>query len=50
VVVVEEFVARVFAGGKVTVPGRLRELFGVENGRLERIMKEYEVYVKETER
>jgi bifunctional DNA-binding transcriptional regulator/antitoxin component of YhaV-PrlF toxin-antitoxin module len=32
VVVVEEFVVRVFAGGKVTVPRRLRELFGVEDG------------------
>jgi len=49
-VVVEEFVVRVFAGGKVTVPRRSRELFGVEHGRLERIMKEYEVCVKETER
>jgi bifunctional DNA-binding transcriptional regulator/antitoxin component of YhaV-PrlF toxin-antitoxin module len=29
---VEEFVARVFAGGKVTVPKRLRELLGVEDG------------------
>jgi bifunctional DNA-binding transcriptional regulator/antitoxin component of YhaV-PrlF toxin-antitoxin module len=28
----EEFVARVFKGGKVTVPKRLRELFGVEDG------------------
>lgn len=28
----EEFVARVFAGGKVTVPRRLRELFEVEDG------------------
>jgi len=32
VVVVEEFVARVFNGGKVTVPKRLRELLGVEDG------------------
>jgi hypothetical protein len=32
VVVVEEFVARVFTGGKVTVSRRLRELFGVEGG------------------
>jgi bifunctional DNA-binding transcriptional regulator/antitoxin component of YhaV-PrlF toxin-antitoxin module len=32
VVVVEEFVVRVFKGGKVTVPKRLRELFGVEDG------------------
>jgi bifunctional DNA-binding transcriptional regulator/antitoxin component of YhaV-PrlF toxin-antitoxin module len=32
VVVVEEFVARVFQGGKVTVPKRLRELLGVEDG------------------
>jgi len=30
VVVVEEFVVRVFKGGKVAVPKRLRELFGVE--------------------
>jgi len=29
---VEEFVARVFAGGKVTVPKRLRELFDVKDG------------------
>jgi len=29
---VEEFVARVFKGGKITVPKRLRELFGVEDG------------------
>lgn len=28
----EEFVARVFSGGKVTVPRRLRELLGVEDG------------------
>jgi len=28
----EEFVGRVFTGGKVTVPRRLRELFGVEDG------------------
>jgi len=32
VVVVEEFVVRVFKGGKVTVPKRLRELLGVEDG------------------
>jgi bifunctional DNA-binding transcriptional regulator/antitoxin component of YhaV-PrlF toxin-antitoxin module len=32
VVVVEEFVVRVFKGGKVTVPKRLRELFRVEDG------------------
>jgi len=32
VVAVEEFVARVFKGGKVTVPKRLRELFGIEDG------------------
>jgi len=32
VVVVEEFVVRVFKGGKITVPKRLRELFGVEDG------------------
>ena len=31
VVVMEEFVVRVFKGGKVTVPKRLRELFGVED-------------------
>ncbi|NIR87326.1 hypothetical protein GWO13_07065 [Candidatus Bathyarchaeota archaeon] len=29
---VEEFVARVFGGGKVTVPKRVRELLGVEDG------------------
>jgi bifunctional DNA-binding transcriptional regulator/antitoxin component of YhaV-PrlF toxin-antitoxin module len=28
----EEFVARVFTRGKVTVPIHLRELFGVEDG------------------
>lgn len=28
----DEFVARVFAGGKVTVPRRLRELFNIEDG------------------
>jgi bifunctional DNA-binding transcriptional regulator/antitoxin component of YhaV-PrlF toxin-antitoxin module len=28
----EEFVVRVFKGGKVTVPKRLRELFDVEDG------------------
>jgi len=32
VVVLEVFVARVFQGGKVTVPKRLRELLGVEDG------------------
>ena len=32
VVVVEEFVVRVFKGGKVTVPKRLRELLEVEDG------------------
>jgi bifunctional DNA-binding transcriptional regulator/antitoxin component of YhaV-PrlF toxin-antitoxin module len=32
VVVMEEFVVRVFKGGKVTVPKRLRELFRVEDG------------------
>lgn len=32
VVVMEEFVARVFKGGKVTVPKRLRELFNVRDG------------------
>jgi bifunctional DNA-binding transcriptional regulator/antitoxin component of YhaV-PrlF toxin-antitoxin module len=31
VVAVEEFVARVFKGGKVTVPKRLRELFDVND-------------------
>ena len=29
---VEEFVARVFQGGKVTVPKRVRELLDVEDG------------------
>jgi len=28
----EEFVVRVFTGGKVTVPKQLRELFDVEDG------------------
>ena len=28
----EEFVARVFKDGKVTIPKRLRELFRVEDG------------------
>jgi bifunctional DNA-binding transcriptional regulator/antitoxin component of YhaV-PrlF toxin-antitoxin module len=28
----EEFVVLVFTGGKVTVPRRLRKLFGVEDG------------------
>jgi hypothetical protein len=28
----EEFVVRVFSGGKVTVPKRFRELFGVDDG------------------
>jgi bifunctional DNA-binding transcriptional regulator/antitoxin component of YhaV-PrlF toxin-antitoxin module len=32
VVVLEEFVVRVFKGGKVTIPKRLRDLFGVEDG------------------
>jgi bifunctional DNA-binding transcriptional regulator/antitoxin component of YhaV-PrlF toxin-antitoxin module len=32
VVIMEEFVARVFKGGKVTIPKRLRDLFGVEDG------------------
>jgi len=32
VVVVELFVARVFQGGKVTIPKRLRELLEVEDG------------------
>jgi bifunctional DNA-binding transcriptional regulator/antitoxin component of YhaV-PrlF toxin-antitoxin module len=31
-VVVEEFVVRVFTGGKVTVPKQLRERFGVGDG------------------
>jgi bifunctional DNA-binding transcriptional regulator/antitoxin component of YhaV-PrlF toxin-antitoxin module len=30
--VVEVFVARVFGGGKVTVPRRLREVLGVVDG------------------
>jgi len=29
---VAEFVARVFSGGKVTVPKRLREVLAVEDG------------------
>jgi len=29
---VEEFVARVFSGGKVTVPKRVREVLGVADG------------------
>lgn len=28
----EQFVARVFGGGKVTIPRRLREVLGVEDG------------------
>jgi bifunctional DNA-binding transcriptional regulator/antitoxin component of YhaV-PrlF toxin-antitoxin module len=32
VVFVEEFVVRVFKGGKVTVPKRLRDLFSVDDG------------------
>lgn len=32
-VIMEEFVARVFKGGKVTIPKRLRDLFGVEDGK-----------------
>jgi len=28
----EQFVCRVFQGGKVTIPKRLRELMGVEDG------------------
>lgn len=28
----EQFVARVFQGGKVTIPKRIRELLGVEDG------------------
>ena len=30
--VLEEFIARVFQGGKVTIPKRLREILGVEDG------------------
>jgi len=37
VVVVAEFVARVFSGGKVTVPKRLRELLAVEDGNYVRL-------------
>jgi hypothetical protein len=33
-VVVDEFVVRVFKCGKITLPKRLRELFGVEDGQL----------------
>jgi len=29
---VEQFVVKVFQGGKVTIPKRLRELLGVEDG------------------
>jgi len=29
---VEKFVVRVFQGGKVTIPKRVRELLGVEDG------------------
>ncbi|MEA2090492.1 MAG: hypothetical protein U9O89_07040 [Thermoproteota archaeon] len=32
VVVMEEFIARVFESGKVTVPKRLREVFDVKDG------------------
>jgi AbrB family looped-hinge helix DNA binding protein len=32
VVVLERFVAKVLQGGKVTVPKRVRELLGVEEG------------------
>ena len=32
VVFVEQFVVRVFQGGKVTIPKRVRELLGVEDG------------------
>jgi len=32
VFVLEQFVARVFQGGKVTIPKRLRELLGVGDG------------------
>ena len=34
-VVIEEFVVRVFKGGKVTIPKRLTELFGVYDGEFE---------------
>jgi bifunctional DNA-binding transcriptional regulator/antitoxin component of YhaV-PrlF toxin-antitoxin module len=33
----EEFVVRVFKGGKVTVPKRLRELFRIEDGNYVRL-------------
>jgi len=32
VVVLEKFVVRVFGGGKVTIPKRVRELLGVKDG------------------
>jgi AbrB family looped-hinge helix DNA binding protein len=32
VVVLERFVAKVLQGGKVTIPKRVRELLGVEEG------------------
>ena len=44
----EEFVARVFKGGKVTIPKRLRELFRVEDGCYVRLAL-VEVLVKESE-
>ena len=28
----EQFIARVFQGGKVTIPKRLRELLGIKDG------------------
>jgi len=31
-VIMEEFVVRVFTGGKVTVPKQLRELLGIQDG------------------
>jgi bifunctional DNA-binding transcriptional regulator/antitoxin component of YhaV-PrlF toxin-antitoxin module len=33
----EQFVCRVFQGGKVTIPKRLRELLGVEDGNYVRL-------------
>jgi bifunctional DNA-binding transcriptional regulator/antitoxin component of YhaV-PrlF toxin-antitoxin module len=42
----EEFVARVFRDGKVTIPKRLRELFRVEDGCYVRLAL-VEVLVKE---
>ena len=48
----EEFVVRVFKGGKVTVPVHVRELAGVEDGDYVRLMlvevlrREGDVWVK----